>query len=135
MNSWKEPCNTYNSSTWIFSLFGLLNWFPGLLSIGHYHRFLSAAAMLFILVIQKSSSSYERIKNEKVHGGMNESKTNTWQGSCPIKRHENDMHSFCKNYTTIPITYSALDHSVSSMITINIFEFLNDYIILKREII
>jgi len=29
---------------------------------------------------------------------MNESKTNTWQCSCPIKRHENDIHYFYKNY-------------------------------------
>jgi hypothetical protein len=92
MNSWKEPFNTYNSSTWIFSLFWLLNWFSGLLSIGHYRSFLSAAAILFIPVIQKSSSSYERIKNEKVHRVMNQSKTSTWQCSCPIKRHENDIY-------------------------------------------
>ena len=64
INSWKEPFNTYNSSTWIFSLFWLLNWFSGLLSIGHYRSFLSAAAILFILIRQKSSSSYERIKNK-----------------------------------------------------------------------
>ena len=50
----------------------------GLLSIGHYRSFPSAAAILFMLVIQqtfielwtdqkrKSSSSYERIKNKQV---------------------------------------------------------------------
>ena len=66
MNSWKEPFNTYDSSTWIISLIWLVNWFSGLLSIGHYRSFLSAAAILFILVMQKSSSSYERIKNKHV---------------------------------------------------------------------
>ena len=29
---------------------------------------------------------------------MNESKTNRWQCSCPIKGHENDIHLFYKNY-------------------------------------
>jgi hypothetical protein len=42
VNSWKESFNTYNSSTWIFSLFWLLNWFSGLLSIGHYLNFLKS---------------------------------------------------------------------------------------------
>jgi hypothetical protein len=61
MNFWKEPFNTYYSSIWIFSLFLLLS----LLSIGHYRSFPSAVAILFKLVIQKSSSSYKRIKNAK----------------------------------------------------------------------
>jgi hypothetical protein len=29
---------------------------------------------------------------QNVHRDMNESKTNKWQCSCPIKRHENDIH-------------------------------------------
>ena len=38
------------------------------------YSFPSAAAILIMLVIQKSSSSYERIKNAKVHRAINEPK-------------------------------------------------------------
>jgi hypothetical protein len=64
MNSWKEPFNTYNSLIWIFSIFWLLNWL-NLHSIVHYRSFPSAATVLFMQVIQKSASSYERIKTAK----------------------------------------------------------------------
>ena len=75
MNSWKEPFNPY-----ILNLFPILiiKLISGLLSIGHYRSFTSAATILFMLVIQKkfimlwmdqihkSSSSYERTKNKQV---------------------------------------------------------------------
>jgi len=60
----------------LFTIF-IIKLISGLLLIGQYRSFPSASAILFMLVIQrKSSSSYERIKNAKVHRVMNESKTN-----------------------------------------------------------
>jgi hypothetical protein len=66
-----------------------------LLSIGHYRSFPSAVAILFMLVIQKC---------KKVHRVVNESKTNRWQCSCPIKRHENSILIYI-NYIRIILKY------------------------------
>ena len=49
----------------LFPIF-IIKLISSLLSIGHYRSFPAVAAILFMLVIQKSSSSFERIKNKQV---------------------------------------------------------------------
>ena len=107
MNSWKEPFNTYNSSMWIFSLFWLLNWFSGLLSIGQYRSFLSAAAILFILVMQKRPPSYERIKTEKVHRVMNE-RIKTKHVTVLLSNQKARKRFTYKNYCFVILVFSVL---------------------------
>jgi hypothetical protein len=92
MNSRKEPFITYNSSMWIFSLYWLLNWFQTCFQSDTIVVSRRRPPYCLCWSYNKRSTSYERIKNVKVHRVMNESKTNRWQCSCPIKRHENDIN-------------------------------------------
>jgi len=57
----------------LFPILIIIKLISGLLSIGHYCSFPLVAAILFMLVIyKKSSSSYEWIKYVKVHRVMKE---------------------------------------------------------------